>query len=318
MNSIVTFPNEFIWVEKYRPKKISDCVLPKDIKATFKHMTEAGRLANILLSSPKPGSGKTTLAKALCEEIEAEYIVINGSENGGIDTIRTQFRQFASTVSLTDSKKVIIIDEADGLTPDAQKALRGSIEEFSANCSFIFTCNYKAKIIEPIHSRCTCIDFSMNKEDSQLMTATFFQRAVAILKNENIEFDPKAVAELVTKYFPDYRRTLNELQRYSASGKIDVGILVSSSDDTLDSLLRFMGEKNFTEVRKWVGENSNITPPELFSKIYARSQDIFQPQSLPSLVILLGDYDYKSAFATDKQIIIMCALVEIMSSLILK
>jgi DNA polymerase III delta prime subunit len=315
--SIVTFPNEFLFVEKYRPKTIDDCVLPSALKKTFKDMAASGRIGNLLFSGTA-GVGKTTIGKALCEEIGAEYIIINGSENGGIDTIRYQVRSFASTISLTDSKKVIIIDESDGMSQDALKALRGSIEEFSSNCSFLFTCNYKAKIIEPIHSRCTCIDFTISKEDKQLMAATFFQRAVAILKNENIEFDPKVVAELVTKYFPDYRRTLNELQRYSASGKIDVGILVASSDSNLDSLFKAMKEKNFTETRKWVGENSDIEPAELFSRIYEKSNELFEPQSLPQLVLILGDYDYKSAFVTDKQIITMCALTEIMSSLVWK
>ena len=316
MSSIVTFPNEFLWVEKFRPKTIDNCVLPKALKDTFKHMVESGRITNILLSSPTPGSGKTTLAKALCDAIGAEYLLINGSENGLIAVMRDQVRNFGSTVSLTDSKKVVILDEADGLSAEAQKSLRGMIEEFSANCSFILTCNYKAKIIEPIHSRCTCIDFTINKEDKQLMAATFFQRASAILKHENIEFDPKAVAELVTKYFPDYRRTLNELQRYSASGKIDVGILVASSDATLDSLFIGMKDKNFTEVRKWVGENSDIEAADLFTKIYDKSVELFEPQSLPQLVLILADYGYKSCFNIDKQICIMAALVEVMSIVI--
>lgn len=316
--SIVTFPNEFLWSEKYRPRTVENCVLPASLKKTFKDMVASGRIGNLLLSSHLPGSGKTSLCKSLCEEIGAEYIVINGSENGGIDTVRNQVRQFASTISLTDAKKIIILDEADGLSPDAQKALRGSIEEFSANCSFLFTCNYKAKIIEPIHSRCTCIDFTISKEDKQLMAATFFQRASAILKNENIEFDPKVVAELVTKYFPDYRRTLNELQRYSASGKIDVGILVASSDVTLDSLFKAMKDKNFTEVRKWVGENSDVEPSDLFSKIYNKSVELFEPQSIPQLVLILADYGYKSAFVVDKQICIVAAMVEVMSSAIWK
>lgn len=310
--SIVTFPNEFLWVEKYRPKKVDDCVLPKVLKNSFEHIVSKGRITNILLASPRPGSGKTTMALAICEEIGADVLMINGSEEGrSIDTLRNVIKPFAATISLTDAKKVVIIDEADFMNAQSvQPAMRALMEEFSSNCSYIFTCNYKAKIIEAIHSRCTCIDFIVSEEDKPLMASTFFQKATAILDNENIEFDPKAVAKLVTKYFPDYRRTLNELQRYSASGKIDVGILVASSDVNLDSLFVVMKEKNFTAIRKWVGENSGIEPAELFSRIYTQSAKLFEPQSLPGLVLIFAEWDYKSAFMTDKEICIMAALME--------
>ena len=313
MNELSINQDQFLWCEKYRPQTIDDCILPESLKKTFKEFIKSGRVPNFLFSGTA-GVGKTTIAKALCNEIDAEYYLINGSTEGGIDTIRYQVRNFASTISLTDAKKVIIIDEADGLSIDAQKALRGSIEEFSSNCSFIFTCNYKTKIVEPLHSRCTCIDFKIDNKSKQVIAASFFKRAVTILKAEQVEFDPKVVAELVTKHFPDYRRILNELQRYSVSGKIDAGILVSASDETFSPLLKMLKEKNFTEVRKWVGSNVDIEANELYRKLYDKSVDYIEQTSIPQLVLILADYGYKSAFVVDKEINTMACLTEIMSS----
>lgn len=312
--SIVTYPEHFIFTEKYRPRTIEDCILPEPLKNTFRGMISEGRITHMLLSGVA-GVGKTSIALVLCNEIGAEYLLINGSNEGRcIDTLRTSIRQFASTISLTDSKKVIIIDESDGMLPLVQNAMKTFIEEFSSNCTFILTCNNKSKIIEPIHSRCTCIDFKINPADKQLMAATFFKRAIAILGNENIEFDPKVVAELVSKHFPDYRRTLNELQRYSVTGKIDSGILLKSTDEVFTPVLKHLKDKNFTEVRNWVKLNSEIGSPELFRKLYDRSTEIMELSSIPQLVLILADYGYKSVFVVDQEINIMAALTEIMSS----
>lgn len=313
MNELNVNNEQFLYVEKYRPQTIDECILPEPLKETFKEFIKSGRVPNFLFSGTA-GVGKTTIAKALCTEIGAEYYLINGSTEGGIDTIRNQVRNFASTVSLTNAKKVIIIDEADGLSMDAQKALRGSIEEFANNCSFIFTCNYKAKIAEPLHSRCTCVDFKIDNKDKQRIAASFFKRATAILKAENIEFDSKVVAELVTKYFPDYRRILNELQRYSVSGKIDSGILVNASEENFTPLLKMLKEKNFTEVRKWVGINSDMESTELFRRLYDKSVEYIEVTSIPQLVLILADYGYKNAFVVDREINTMACLTEVMSS----
>jgi DNA polymerase III delta prime subunit len=306
---------QFLWVEKYRPKTIDECILPESLKETFKEFIKSGQVPHFLFSGTA-GVGKTTIAKALCNEIGAEYLMINGSEEGRlIDTLRTSVRSFASTVSLTDSKKVVIIDEADYANPQSvQPALRGYMEEFSANCRFILTCNFKSKLIEPIHSRCTCIEFKIDSKDKQQIAASFFKRAATILKSENVEFDPKVVAELVTKHFPDYRRILNELQRYSVSGKIDAGILLSATDETFNPLLRMMKEKNFTEVRKWVGTNIDIDSTELFRRLYDKSVEYIEVTSIPQLVLILADYGYKNAFVTDQEINTMACLTEVMSS----
>lgn len=306
---------QFLWCEKFRPQSIDDCILPESLKNTFKEFIKSGQLPNFLLSGTA-GVGKTTIAKALCAEIGAEFLLINGSDEGRhIDTLRTSIRSFASTVSLTDARKVVIIDEADYMNAQSiQPALRGFIEEFSSNCRFILTCNFKNRIIEPLHSRCTCIEFKIDNKDKQQIAASFFKRATTILKSENVEFDSKVVAELVTKHFPDYRRILNELQRYSVSGKIDAGILISSSDETFIPLLRILKEKNFTEVRKWVGVNSDIESTELFRKLYDKAIEYIELTSIPQLVLILADYGYKNAFVTDREINTMACLTEIMSS----
>ena len=315
MNELNINDREFLWVEKFRPKTIDECILPESLKETFKEFIKSGQVPHFLFSGTA-GVGKTTIAKALCNEIDAEFLMINGSNEGRrIDEFRDSILGFASTVSLTDSKKVIIIDEADYLNAESvQPFLRGFMEEFSANCRFILTCNFKSKLIEPIHSRCTCIEFKIDSKDKQQIAASFFKRATTILKSENVEFDPKVVAELVTKHFPDYRRILNELQRYSVSGKIDAGILVSATDETFNPLLRMMKEKNFTEVRKWVGTNIDIDSTELFRRLYDKSVEYIEVTSIPQLVLILADYGYKNAFVTDREINTMACLTEVMSS----
>jgi len=306
--------DQFLWVEKYRPQKIDECVLPESLKDTFKQYIAQGELPHFLLSGTA-GVGKTTVAKALCNEIGAEYIMINGSEESGIDTLRTKIKGFASTVSLTDSPKIVIIDEADYLQANStQPALRSFIEEFSANCRFIFTCNFKNRILEAIHSRCACIDFKIDNKDKQILLGTFFKRASQILKQENVDFDQKVVAELITKHFPDYRRVLNELQRYSVSGKIDSGILVNMSQESFKDLIKMMKEKDFTNVRKWVGKNSDSDTVALFRELYDTSVTYMAPESIPQLVLILADYQYKAAFVADHELNIMAALTEVMAN----
>ena len=259
---------QFLWVEKWRPRTISDCILPAELKNTFQEFVNQDNIPNMLLSGTA-GTGKTTIARALCEELGCDYIVINGSEESGIDVLRTKIKDFASTVSLAGKIKVVILDEADYLNPNStQPALRGFIEEFSKNCRFIFTCNYKNRIIPPLHSRTTVIDFKLNKEDRPVVAAKFFKRLQEILTAENVTFDNKVVAELLNKHFPDYRRVLNELQRYSSSGVIDAGILSSISDDNIKELLTSLREKDFKKMRNWVVNNLDNDPNVLFRKLY--------------------------------------------------
>jgi DNA polymerase III delta prime subunit len=306
---------QFLWVEKYRPQKIDDCVLPQALKDTFKQYITQGELPSFLFSGTA-GVGKTTVAKALCNEIGAEYILVNGSDEGrSIDVLRTTIKGFASTVSLTDAKKVVIVDEADYMNAQSvQPALRSFIEEFSGNCRFIFTCNFKNRIIEPLHSRCAVIEFKIDSKDKQEIAATFFKRAVSILKQENIEFDPKVVAELITKHFPDYRRILNELQRYSVSGKIDSGILLNMSEESFKDLVKLLKDKNFTEVRKWVAKQTDADTTSLFRELYDTASVNMDPNSIPQLVLTLADYQYKAAFVADHELNIMAALTEVMAN----
>ena len=306
--------SDFIWVEKYRPEKVEDCILPTNIKETFKGFLKSGQIPNMLLSGP-PGIGKTTVAKALCKELGVDYYVINGSDEGRfLDTVRNNAKNFASTVSLTsDSKhKVIIIDEADNTTSDVQLLLRASIEEFSGNCRFIFTCNYKNKIIEPLHSRCSVVDFSVSKKDKPTIAAQFFQRLNTILEEEKIDADKKVVAELINKHFPDWRRVLNECQRYSVSGKIDSGILAVFSDVAVNDLIKNLKQKNFAEVRKWVVDTSHTDARTVYRKLYDNLHDHLTPAGLPPIILLLADYQYKSAFAADQDINLTACLIEIM------
>jgi DNA polymerase III delta prime subunit len=307
--------NEFLWVEKYRPQKIDDCILPDSLKKTFKEFIASGQLPNFLFCGTA-GVGKTTVAKALCNEIGAEFLLINGSEESGIDVLRTKIKSFASSVSLTDARKVVILDEADYLNANStQPALRGFIEEFSGNCRFIFTCNFKNRIIEPLHSRCSVVEFKIDSKDKQQIAANFFKRAAGILKDEGIEFDPKVVAEVVTKHFPDYRRILNELQRYSVTGKIDSGILVNLSQESFRELVGFLKEKKFPEVRKWVAKNSDIETTQLFKELYDNAVDFLDASTVHHLVLILADYQYKAAFVADREINTMAALTEIMAQL---
>ena len=306
--------SDFIWVETYRPKTIDECILPDGIKKTFQDFLQAGEIPNMLLSGP-PGIGKTTVAKALCNQLGADYYVINGSDEGRfLDTVRTNAKNFASTVSLTSESKhkVIIIDEADNTTSDVQLLLRASIEEFSKNCRFIFTCNYKNKIIDPLHSRCSVVDFSVNKKDKPTIAAQFFSRINHILDKENIKSDKKVVAELISKHFPDWRRVLNECQRYSVGGEIDSGILASFSDVSINDLTKNLKEKNFSEVRKWVNTNLDNDTTLLFRRIYDSLYETLVSSSIPAAVLILAKYQYQVAFVADQEINLLACLTEIM------
>ncbi len=306
--------NEFVWVEKYRPQTIEECILPEGTKKTFKNFLEQGEVPNLLLSGP-PGCGKTTVAKALCNELGVDVYVINGSDEGRfIDTVRTNAKNFASTVSLSsDAKhKVIIIDEADNTTPDVQLALRAFTEEFVGNCRFIFTCNYKNKIISPLHSRCAVIDFSIKGKERQELAAKFFQRIQEILDTEGIEYDNKVLVELIQKHFPDWRRVLNECQRYSVGGKIDTGILATFSDVKTDDLFKSLKEKNFPEVRKWVVNNLDNDPVILLRRVYDGCYNSLDGPGIAAAVLIIAKYQYQSGFVADQEINLLACLTEIM------
>jgi DNA polymerase III delta prime subunit len=306
--------SEFLFVEKYRPQVIDDCILPDDTKKTFKEFVEKGEIPNLLLAGP-PGIGKTTIAKALCNELGADFYVINGSDEGRfLDTVRNQAKNFASTVSLTGSSKhkVIIIDEADNTGNDVQLLLRANIEAFYNNCRFIFTCNYKNKIIEPLHSRCAVIDFTIKGKQKTQLAGSFFKRLQNILDAEGIEYDQKVVAELVSKHFPDFRRVLNECQRYSTGGQIDAGILASFSDISVNELIKHLKEKNFTEVRKWVVSNLDNDAAVLLRRVYDSCYDCLSSASIPAAVLVIAKYQYQCAFVADQEINLLAALTEIM------
>jgi DNA polymerase III delta prime subunit len=306
--------NSFLFVEKYRPQTIDDCILPDDTKKTFNDFVSKGEIPNLLLAGP-PGIGKTTIAKALCNELGADYYVINGSDEGRfLDTVRNQAKNFASTVSLTaDSKhKVIIIDEADNTGNDVQLLLRANIETFYNNCRFIFTCNYKNKIIEPLHSRCAVVDFSVKGKEKAQLASSFYKRLQTILDNEKIAYDQKVLVELVSKHFPDFRRVLNECQRYSVSGKIDAGILATFSDVAVNELVKNLKEKNFPEVRKWVVSNMDNDTTVLMRRIYDACYSALENNSVPAAVLVLAKYQYQSAFVADQEINMLACLTELM------
>tara|TARA_B100000965_G_scaffold191339_1_gene159726 strand:+ start:776 stop:1723 length:948 start_codon:yes stop_codon:yes gene_type:complete len=306
--------NEFVWVESYRPQTIDECILPSGIKDTFKQFVQKGEVPNLLLSGP-PGCGKTTVAKALCHELGVDYYVINGSDEGRfLDTVRNNAKNFASTVSLSsDSKhKVIIIDEADNTTPDVQLCLRAFTEEFIGNCRFIFTCNYKNKIIAPLHSRCAVIDFAIKGKERQEVAGLFFKRLQEILAAESIEYDNKVLVELIQKHFPDWRRVLNELQRYSVSGKIDTGILAAFSNVKTDELFRNLKEKDFSKVRKWVVDNLDNDPNVLLRSVYDAVYTKLDGAGIAAAVLIIAKYQYQSSFVADQEINMLACLTEIM------
>lgn len=304
---------QFLWVEKYRPHRIDDCILPESMKTTFKQFVAKGEIANMLLCGGA-GMGKTTIAKALCEELNCDYIVINASMERNIDTLRNEIKGFASTVSFAGKTKVVILDEADYLNPQStQPALRGFIEEFSKNCRFIFTCNYKNKIIPALHSRTTVVEFKLAKSDRPRLAAAFFNRVTEILETEKITCpNPKVQAKLIEKYFPDYRRILNELQRYSSSGVIDEGILVNLADVNTKELVDALKEKDFKKMRQWVVNNLDNDPGVIFRKLYDSLTE--QVKTVPQLVLLIADYQYKAAFVADAEINLVACLTEIMAA----
>ena len=303
---------EYLWVEKYRPRKIDDCILSENIKSTFGEMVDSGESQNLLLCGG-PGCGKTTVAKALCNELDSEFIMINCSEDGNIDTLRTTIRNFASTVSMTGGKKVVILDEFDySNAQSTQPALRGFIEEFSKNCRFILTCNYKNRIIEPLHSRCTIVEFKIPTSEKPKLAMGVMNRVKYILDNENIEYDDKVLAQLIMKHFPDIRRVLNELQRYSVGGVIDVGILSQFAEISLKELVGFMRSKEFSKVRSWVVDHMDNDQTQVFRTIYEGLYDNLKGHTIPEAVLILAEYQYKSAFVADQEINMVACLTELM------
>ena len=304
---------DFLWVEEYRPKTIDDCILPQSLKTLFQSFIEKGEVSNLLFSGT-PGVGKTTVAKALCEQMNCDWIMINGSEEGGIDVLRNKIKNFASTVSLSGGKKVVILDEADYLNPQStQPALRGFVEEFHKNCRFILTCNFKNRIIEPLHSRFSNIEFRISPKDKGKLATKLFERVSYILKEQNVEYEESVVAELIKKHFPDFRKLINELQRYSISGAIDVGILVNVSDENLKTLVSHLKSKEFGYMRKWVVNNLDNDPVIIFRKIYDSMYANLQPETIPHAVLIIADYQYKSAFVADQEINLVACLTELMS-----
>ena len=305
---------DFLWVEKYRPKTIEECILPESLKNTFSSVVQTGELPNMLLTGTA-GLGKTTVAKAMCNMLNLDYILINGSEEGNIDTLRGKIKQFASSVSLQGGYKVVILDEADYLNPQStQPALRGFIEEFANNCRFILTCNFKNRIIEPLHSRCGVYEFNTSKKDMVQLCGQFMDRAANILYKEEVSFDSKVLADLIMRHAPDWRRVLNELQRHSASGRIDSNVLTSSSEKTFDELFTFLKTTDFKKMRQWVVNNIDTDASAIFRGVYDRMTDKVSPQSIPQLVLILADYQYKNAFVADHELNVVACMTEIMAN----
>ena len=303
----------FLWCEQYRPKDVESCILPKNLKDTFSEFVQSGRVPNLILSGGS-GVGKTTIAKAMLEELDATYMMINGSEESGIDVLRTKIKNFASTVSLHGGRKYLIMDEADYLNPQStQPALRGFMEEFHKNCGFIFTCNYKNRLIEPLHSRCSVVDFVIPNSEKPKLASQFFERIEDILNKQNIEYDKRVIVEVISKHFPDWRRILNELQRYSVSGVIDAGMLVDIAEINIKELMQSMKNKEFTNVRKWVVNNLDNDAVRLLRRIYDNLYDYVEGSSIPHVVVVLGEYQYKAAFVADQEINMLACLTEIMA-----
>ena len=308
----MTNSTEALWVERYRPHTIADCILPEEYKSTFQSYVDRKEIPHLLLCGG-PGVGKTTVAKALCDEIGCDYLMINGSDESGIDTFRVKIKNYASAMSMTGGKKVIIIDEADYLNPNStQPAMRAAMEEFAHNCTFIMTCNYKNRIIEPLHSRCAVIEFKLRKEDRPKMAAGFMKRAAEILAAEKIPFDKAVLVEVVKKHFPDYRRVLNELQRYSVSGKIDAGILTSIADVSLNELVTSLKDQNFSAMRKWVADFGSDDPARIYRKIYDSLYDVMDKSTIPNAVLILAKYQYQAAFVADQELNLTACLTEMM------
>lgn len=305
---------EFLWVEKYRPHTIAETILPDNLKKTFQTFVDQKNIPNLLLTG-SAGVGKTTVARAMLEELECDYMIINGSLEGrSIDTLRNEIANFASSVSFTGGRKYVILDEADYLGRELQPAMRNFMEDLASNCGFIFTCNFKSKIIAPLHSRCAVIDFKLNKEDRVKVAAQFMKRLQQILKDEGVKYDNAVVAEVLKKYFPDWRRVLNELQRYAATGAIDTGILSSMGDETIEKLIGYLKAKNFTDMRKWIGENPDVSVDELFKKFYDMASERMTPASIPELIIILAEHQYRSAFVASQEINLASCMVQIMST----
>ena len=306
--------NDFLWVEKYRPTTVDDCILPESVKETFKGFINQGEIPNLLLSGTA-GVGKTTIAKALCNELNADYYVINGSDEGRfLDTVRNQASNFASTVSLTSTSKhkVLIIDEADNTTPDVQLLLRANIETFQKNCRFIFTCNFKNRIIEPLHSRTTVVEFNVRGKTKQELASQFFKRCLDILNREKVTHSERVVAEVVQKYFPDFRRTINELQKYSSTGSIDTGILAALGDANMDALVAALKSKKFNDVKKWVHANLDADPVSIMRKLYDSASSLMDGPSVAAAVLIIAEYQYKSAFVVDQEVNLLACLTQIM------
>ena len=300
-----------LWTEKYRPKTVDHCILPERLKKPFQEYVNQKTIPNLLLSGGA-GVGKTTVAKALCNEVGCDYMIINGSDESGIDTFRTKIKNYASSMSLSGGRKVIIIDEADYLNPNStQPALRNAIEEFASNCSFIFTCNYKNRIIEPLHSRCAVIDFGLKNGEKAKMASAFFKRIQTILQSESVDYDDSVIAELVKKHFPDFRRVINELQRYSQFGKIDTGVLSQIGDVSISEIVKSIREKDFGAIRKWVASHE-VDSNTLYRKLYDSLYDVMKPHSIPQAVLILADYQYKAAFVADQEVNTVACLTEIM------
>ena len=303
---------QVLWVEKYRPQTVSECILPEELKSTFQQFVDKKHIPNLLLSGG-PGIGKTSVAKAILNELGCDYIVINGSMKGNIDTLRTDIQNFASAMSLTGGRKYVILDEADYLNPQStQPALRNFMEEFSANCGFILTCNYRNRIIDPLHSRCAVIEVGIPSKEKPQIAAELFKRVKNILQENNVEYDEKVVAEVIKKHFPDFRRVLNQLQRYSVSGRIDSGLLAAVSDVSIVQLVEYLKDKNFTKMRSWVGENLDNDPQAIFRKLYDSSNKHVKDEFVPKLVMILADYQYKAAFVADPEVNLVACLTEIM------